>query len=344
MDCFFAAIEMRDFPALAQKPIAVGGLSERRGVISTCNYMARQYGVRSAMPTAIALKKCPSLILQPGRMEVYRQESQSIQDIFHEYTDCIEPLSLDEAFLDVTHASHCHGSATWMAEEIRAKIWEQRNLTASAGIAPNKSLAKIASDWHKPNGQKVILPEEVVSFMQTLPVRKLFGVGPKMEEKLQKRGIRLCSDLQSFTREFLQAEYGKMGLRLYELCRGIDERPVNPSRVRKSLSVEETYPEDLPDIDACLRVFPELFQRLQNRLHRRQGHNQITRVFVKVKFHSFEQTTVEQSSNRLNAAVFIQLLKEGVARYNLSIRLLGLGVRFHSDATPPSQQLPLDLE
>ncbi len=240
MDCFYAAIEMRDFPELANKPIAVGGDAKRRGVIATCNYAARQFGIRSAMPTAHALKLCRELILRPVRMDVYQKESQYIRSLLTEYTDLIEPLSLDEAYLDVTESTQCQGSATWIAEEIRARIYQARQLTASAGIAPNKSLAKIASDWHKPNGQMVIRPEDVSAFVLDLPVRKLFGVGPKMEEKLRALNIKTCADLQRYSIEYLLQKFGTMGQRLYELARGIDNRPVNPERIRKSISVEET--------------------------------------------------------------------------------------------------------
>ncbi len=240
MDCFYAAIEMRDFPELANKPIAVGGDAKRRGVIATCNYAARQFGIRSAMPTVHALKLCRELILRPVRMDVYQKESQYIRSLLTEYTDLIEPLSLDEAYLDVTESTQCQGSATWIAQEIRARIYQTRQLTASAGIAPNKSLAKIASDWHKPNGQMVIRPEDVSAFVLDLPVRKLFGVGPRMEEKLGALNIKTCADLQRYSVEYLLQKFGAMGQRLYELARGIDNRPVNPERIRKSISVEET--------------------------------------------------------------------------------------------------------
>ena len=186
MDCFYAAIAMRDFPELADKPIAVGGDANRRGVIATCNYAARKFGVHSAMPTAKALKLCRQLVLQPVRMDVYRKESEYIRAIFADYTDIIEPLSLDEAYLDVTSSTQCQGSATWIAQEIRARIFQTRQLTASAGIASNKSLAKIASDWHKPNGQMLIKQEDIDAFVLGLPVRKLFGVGTKMEARRKK--------------------------------------------------------------------------------------------------------------------------------------------------------------
>lgn len=341
MDCFYAAIEMRDFPELANKPVAVGGDAKRRGVISTCNYAARKFGVRSAMPTAQALKLCRQLVLQPVRMDVYQKESQYIRDIFAEYTDIIEPLSLDEAYLDVTESTKCRGSATWMAMEIREQIYQTRQLTASAGIAPNKSLAKIASDWNKPNGQKVIRPEDVAAFIVDLPVRKLFGVGPKMEEKLGEFNIKTCADLQQYSAEYLLNVFGAMGQRLYELARGIDNRPVNPERIRKSISVEETYPQDLPDTVACFAVLPELIARLEARINRAGEISGIHNLFVKLKFSDFQQTTVERLSNRIDAGILRQLIEEGFARKYMPVRLLGIGIKLKQEQLHASIQLPL---
>lgn len=327
MDCFYAAIEMRDFPELANRPIAVGGDANQRGVISTCNYEARKFGVRSAMPTAKALKLCRHLIVRPGRMSVYQQESQYIREIFADYTDLIEPLSLDEAFLDVTASTHCKGSATWIAQEIRERIFQTRKLTASAGIAPNKSLAKIASDWNKPNGQMVIRPHEIEVFMLQLPVRKLFGVGPKMEEKLGTYNIKTCADVQQYSLEYLFHEFGIMGARLYELARGIDNRPVNPERIRKSISVEETYLKDLPNLEACLGALPELITRLHSRIERAGEILGIHNLFVKLKFNDFQQTTVELVHHEVDSLVLCQLIKEGFSRKCLPVRLLGVGIK-----------------
>lgn len=327
MDCFYAAIEMRDFPGLANQPIAVGGDDNRRGVIATCNYAARKFGVRSAQPTAHALRLCSSLILQPVRMDVYRKESQFIRAIFTEYTDMVEPLSLDEAYLDVTLSTRCQGSATWIAQEIRARIFQERQLTASAGIAPNKSLAKIASDWHKPNGQMVIKPEDIDAFVRVLPVRKLFGVGPRMEEKLSALGIKICADLQQYSMDYLSNKFGNHGQRLYELARGIDDRPVNPNRIRKSISVEETYPKDLPNSEACIRALPELLKRLEARIHRAGEISGVHSLFVKLKFNDFQQTTVEQIANQIDLKILHQLIQEGFSRKNLPVRLLGIGIK-----------------
>jgi DNA polymerase-4 len=340
MDCFYAAVEMRDFPELSDKPLAIGGAANQRGVIATCNYAARAFGVRAAMPTAKALRLCPKLVLRPGRMEAYRQESQCIRALFAQYTPIIEPLSLDEAYLDVTHVSKCKGSATWIAQELRALIYETRRLTASAGIAPNKSLAKIASDWHKPNGQKVIRPEEVASFMVDLPVRKLFGVGPKMDGKLNALGIKTCGELQQMPMERLACYFGVMGQRLYELARGIDERPVNPERIRKSISVEETYLQDLPNIEVCFAAIPQLLSRLESRIAR-AGSPPIQTLFVKLKFNDFQQTTVEQVGDVLDLTILRQLAYEGYLRKQRPVRLLGLGVRLKLESNVDAIQLPL---
>ncbi|HAT3975872.1 TPA: DNA polymerase IV [Legionella pneumophila] len=341
MDCFYAAIEMRDFPELANKPIAVGGKASRRGVIATCNYAARQFGIHSAMPTAHALKLCRELILRPVRMDIYQKESQYIRTLFAEYTDIIEPLSLDEAYLDVTESTQCQGSATWIAQEIRARIYQTRQLTASAGIAPNKSLAKIASDWHKPNGQMVIRPEDVNTFILDLPVRKLFGVGPKMEEKLNALNIKTCADLQRYSVEYLLHKFGTIGQRLYELARGIDNRPVNPERIRKSISVEETYPIDLPDSEACLEALPDLMVRLEARIQRAGKISGIHNLFVKLKFNDFQQTTIERVHDKLDLIVLRQLIQEGFARKCLPVRLLGIGIKLKQETAYQSMQLPL---
>ena len=245
MDCFFAAVEMRDNPALRDIPIAIGGSRERRGVISTANYPARKFGVRSAMPTGMALKLCPHLTLLPGRYEAYKEASRQIQAIFSRYTSLIEPLSLDEAYLDVTDSTHCHGSATLIAQEIRQTIFTELQLTASAGIAPVKFLAKIASDLNKPNGQYVITPADVPEFLRTLPLGKIPGVGKVSAAKLEAMGLRTCEDVQKYDLAMLLKRFGKFGRVLWERSQGIDERDVNNDRLRKSVGVERTLAEDI---------------------------------------------------------------------------------------------------
>ncbi len=223
MDCFYAAIEVRDKPELAGKPVAVGGARDQRGVLTTCNYEARKFGLRSAMPTFKALQRCPDLIVMPTRFEVYRRESAKIREILLRFTPLVEPLSLDEAFLDV---SRHDGDPAALAQIIRQLILQNTRLTASAGIAPNKMLAKIASDWNKPNGQFEIRPEDIAGFMQELPVQKLWGIGTKSAEKFARLGIRTCGELQRCSRIQLHEWFGKFGLELY-LCAEamIDGRP-----------------------------------------------------------------------------------------------------------------------
>ncbi len=294
MDCFFAAVEMRDNPALRDIPIAIGGSRVQRGVISTANYPARKYGVRSAMPTAMALKLCPHLTLLPGRFDAYKEASSHIREIFSRYTSLIEPLSLDEAYLDVTHSVHCHGSATLMAQEIRQTIFNELNLTASAGVAPVKFLAKIASDLNKPNGQYVITPEEVSAFLKTLPLSKIPGVGKVSAAKLESMGLRTCEDVQRSDLALLLKRFGKFGRVLWERSQGIDDRDVNNERLRKSVGVERTLSEDIHDWTECETIITEqLYPELERRLLKVKPDLLIARQGIKLKFNDFQQTTQE---------------------------------------------------
>jgi len=255
-DCFYASIEMRDNPELANLPIAVGGSPNRRGVVATCNYEARKYGIHSAMASATARKLCPDLIIIRPDMEKYRQASQLIHQVFQRFTELIEPLSLDEAYLDVSECEKYAGSATRIASAIRSEVHESVGITISAGIAPNKFLAKIASDWQKPNGQYVIRPDQVQSFVATLPVKKLHGVGKVTAAKMKRLGLECCEDLRNLGEEELRKHFGSFGDRLHMLSQGIDNREVQTNRVRKSLSVENTYAEDLPSLERCLDALP----------------------------------------------------------------------------------------
>lgn len=327
-DCFYAAVEMRDDPSLRSRPVAVGGSSEHRGVISTCNYEARRFGVRSAMSSATAKKLCPDLIIVPHRMEAYREASVSMRHIFYEYTELVEPLSLDEAYLDVTNSDYCEGSATRIAEQIRQRIYDEIRLSVSAGVAPNKFLAKVASDWNKPNGLYVITPKDVDNFVLQLPVGKIFGVGKATNNRLADINVKTCADLRRFSIFELKQRFGQLGVRLYELCRGIDNREVTPSRRRKSLSVENTYPQDLPNLQACLNRLPELLQQLASRLRRLDEDYLVVKLFVKIKFADFTQTTIERGGSNLVATEFQSLCCDAYARKELPVRLLGVGVRF----------------
>lgn len=326
-DCFFAALETREDPSLRGRPLAVGGPAERRGVIATCNYEARRYGVRSAMPSAHARRLCPDLLIVPPNMSLYRSVSLQIREIFHRYTEQVEPLSLDEAFLDVSQSEHCRGSATLIAREIRQQVRDELGLTVSAGVAPNKFLAKIASDWQKPDGLTVILPEQVGDFVRTLPVKKIHGVGAVTAAKLKTMGIELCEQLQPLSEIELCRSFGSMGLRLHRLCRGIDERPVNANGRRQSVSVEHTFPVDLPDLQRCLAELPPLISKLHQRLRRIDEGYRIVKAFVKVKFSDFTTTTLERLGTRLSLADYQSLCSEAYERRAAPVRLLGLGVR-----------------
>ena len=335
-DAFYASVEMRDHPEWQHVPLAVGGRPENRGVIATCNYLARRFGVHSAMPSARALRLCPRLLLVPPDFTRYRAASQHILAIYRDFTPLVEPLSLDEAYLDVTSQPHCQGSATLMAEAIRARIRSEVGLTASAGIAPSKFLAKVASDWNKPDGQFVILPQAIDAFVAALPVRRFWGVGTVTAARLQAMGIETGADIRATPLEQLVAEFGRFGERLHELAHGIDERPVEPERVRKSVSVEETYAQDLPDLAACRAALPELLDRLHSRLAR-AGDPDFRGVTVKIKFADFSQTTVEEGGSSLRTARLEHLLATAWERGRKPVRLLGVGVRLGMPPEPARQ-------
>jgi DNA polymerase IV len=332
-DCFYASVEMRDDPSLRGRPLAVGGRAEQRGVVATCNYEARHFGIHSAMATAQAVKLCPDLILIPPNMEKYRIASRQIMDIYRDYTDLVEPLSLDEAYLDVTNSPHCKGSATLIAQEIRRRIFETVGITASAGVAPNKFVAKIASDWNKPDGLFLVKPGEVDAFVAALPVKKLFGVGKVTAAKLHSLGAQTCGDLRDWSMDKLQQHFGAFGARLYDLCRGIDHRDVNPLRERKSISTEETYTPDVPDLAGCLALLPDLYEHLLGRIKRNNAEKFINKLFVKIKFADFQRTTVECVGYAPNVETFRHLMETGWLRASRPVRLLGVGVRLSDTAT-----------
>lgn len=329
MDCFFAAVEMRDNPALRDIPIAIGGSRVQRGVISTANYPARKFGVRSAMPTAMALKLCPHLTLLPGRFDAYKEASQQIRDIFSRYTSLIEPLSLDEAYLDVTDSTHCHGSATLMAQEIRQTIFNETQLTASAGIAPIKFLAKIASDLNKPNGQYVITPADVPAFLRTLPLSKIPGVGKVSAAKLESMGLRTCEDVQKSDLATLLKRFGKFGRILWERSQGIDEREISSERLRKSVGVERTLAEDIHHWEACEAIIIEqLYPELERRLAKVKPDLLIARQGVKLKFNDFQLTTQEHVWPQLNKEDLLATARKtwDERRGGRGVRLVGLHV------------------
>jgi len=324
MDCFYAAIEMRERPDLKGKPVAVGGRD--RGVLTTCNYEARKYGCHSAMPTYLAMRRCPDLVVVPVNFELYRETSRQIRRVFEEFTELVEPLSLDEAYLDVSHLYSEGGS---VAGEVRERIHEAIQLTASAGIAPNKFLAKIASDWNKPDGQFEIRADEVEAFMQELPVEKIWGVGKRTAEKLHRMELKTCGDLQKRTLVELDQRFGKFGQQLHELCRGVDHRPVNPDRERKSVSNERTFSDDVKTAEEGeLRLVDHLDELAEDY---RKGHSDrsIREGFVKLKFNDFSVTTAQRAMKTVERETFFELLREAWQRGDgKSVRLIGAGVRF----------------
>jgi DNA polymerase-4 len=338
MDCFYAAIEVRDRPSLRGKPVGVGGARDHRGVLTTCNYEARKFGVHSAMPTFMALQRCPQLIVLPTRFDVYRKESATIREIMHRFTPLVETLSLDEAYLDVS--AH-PGEPGPLAQVIRDLIFQKTKLTASAGIGPNKLIAKIASDMNKPNGQCEVRATEVAEFMAPLPVRKLWGIGPIAEQKLERLGVATCADLQGFSRDKLRASFGKFGPELYDLCRGIDDRPVEPHRERKSLSNEETFSVNLDRLDQCEMKLEQLFEELAAELAQKESTRPISGIFVKLKFADFTRTTVDRAGLSPTLADYLTLLTEAFARTGKAVRLMGVGVRFAEAAPQAAEQLSL---
>lgn len=291
MDSFFASVEQRDFPEYRGKPLVVGGRSPR-SVVAAASYEAREYGIRSAMPMARALKQCPHLIIAPHRFEVYKSVSDQIREVFYEYTDLVEPLSLDEAYLDVTYAKKGPPSASLIAKAIKREIQEKTNLIASAGVSYNKFLAKIASDMDKPDGFYLIKPEDAVPFLEKLEIGKFFGVGKKTEERMHKLNIYNGADLKKLSRLDLMSHFGKAGAYFYEVVRGVDEREVRPSRERKSIGAERTYETDVYEKEELQQKLKEVIDIMWRRCEAKQMYG---RTFtLKLRFADF--TTITRSS------------------------------------------------
>ena len=345
-DSFYASVEMREDSSLVGKPIAVGGSADQRGVIATSNYEARKFGVRSAMSSARALQQCPDLIIIRPKFELYRAVSKQFHAVFREYTDLIEPLSLDEAYLDVSDCRQCAGSATLIANEIRQHIRETLKLTVSAGVAPNKFLAKVASDWNKPDGTFTIAPYQVAEFVLTLPVSKINGVGKVTAEKLKNIGVVTCGDLQQVPVATLAKGFGKYGPRLAELAYGFDQREVKTSSIRKSISVENTYSEDIQTEAAILTAIDPILEELATRFDKIKHHYHPIKRYIKVKFRDFTQTTIEEiivdrSEVWLSKPDYQRLLSTAWQRKGVPIRLLGAGLRLEPRAKDDEEQLTL---
>ncbi len=326
-DSFYASVELRDLPALRASPVAVGGSPNQRGVVATCNYEARKYGIHSAMPMSQAVKRCPHLHIIKPDMAKYRGVSRLVTEIYQQYTEIIEPLSLDEAFLDVSNSTACRGSASLIAREIRDKVRRNLGITISAGIAPNKFLAKIASDWNKPDGQFTITPDEIATFVLQLPVKKIFGVGSVTAAKMQADGIKTCADLQQWPLLELTRQYGKLGARLFELSRGVDNREVKVHQLRKSVSVETTYTNDLKTVTQCTSEVQRLTKQLFQRVDAAGVGNRISQYWIKIRFSDFRTTTVSETRSDIDATVFDALLEKALIRSDEHVRLIGVGVK-----------------
>ena len=326
MDAFFASVEQRDNPDLRGKPVAVGG-SSGRGVVAAASYEARKFGVRSAMPSVTAKRKCPDLIFCKSRFDVYREVSGQIREIFRHHTDLIEPLSLDEAYLDVTEDRHGLGSATRIAQAIRREIREVTQLTASAGVSYNKFLAKMASDQNKPDGLCVIRPGEGAAFVQSLPIRRFHGIGPKAEEKCKRLGIETGADLAAKDIEWLTAHFGSFGEYLWRASRGIDLRPVRSSRQRKSVGGERTFHEDQHTASELRETLERIIDIVWERIERNKARGRT--VTLKLKYNDFVLNTRAKSVSYLVAdkdafaALARELLEEQLPLPR-PIRLMGL--------------------
>ncbi len=327
MDAFYASVEQRDHPELKGKPVAVGGI--KRGVVASASYEARAYGIHSAMPSVTALRKCPQLIFVRSRFDVYRQVSSQIRSIFHDYTDLVEPLSLDEAYLDVTENKKDYNSAIFIAREIRQRIFEDTQLTASAGVSVNKFIAKVASDINKPNGMKVILPHEIYQFLEELPIHKFHGIGKVTAEKMRRYGIHTGKDLKKWSEIDLVQRFGKSGRFYFNIVRGNDNRKVNPNRIRKSIGTERTYNEDLTDIKEMEAKVKYLAERLFEYVDKSKKSGRT--LTLKIKYANFEQATRSRTVN-YDLLTFDQifglgkqLLYENMEE-DIRVRLLGLTI------------------
>lgn len=328
MDAFFASVEQRDQPEYQGKPLIVGGQPNSRGVVAACSYEARKFGIHSAMPCSRAYRLCPQAIFVPPRFEAYREVSQQIREIFWQYATQVEPLSLDEAYLDVTYTADFDGSATRIAQAIKAEILAKTQLNASAGVSYNKFLAKIASDMDKPNGLYVIKPDQGLAFVADLPIGKFHGIGPATEAKMQKLGIQTGVDLRQKTLVELVERFGKSGQYYYNIARAIDERPVRSTRVRKSLGKETTFAEDILSIQLLTETLNGLAEQVLTKLSEQEL--QAKTITLKVKYANFQQVTRAQSVDttlEINAVKrwIPQLLKRTKAGEQ-AIRLVGLSL------------------
>lgn len=345
MDAFFASVEQRDAPELKGQPVAVGG-NRKRGVVAAASYEARKFGVRSAMPSSIAREKCPQLVFVPPRFEVYREASRQIHQIFKDYTDLIEPLSLDEAYLDVTENRKDQPIATEIASEIKQRIKQTTDLTASAGVSFNKFLAKLASDYDKPNGLTVIRPQQAQSFIDDLPIDKFYGVGRVTAQKMNKLGIYHGRDLKQHSEPELVLQFGKSGRYFYQIAHAIDDRPVRPHRERKSVGAEETYSENLLGFDEVRNALKSIAEEVAHRM----ASNLVSgrTVTLKIRLDDFSlltrsQTVIEAINDHNSILKIANILLERHWNQGMAIRLLGITLSNLQKTDTGEQQLSLGL-
>jgi len=327
MDAFYASVEQRDFPEYRGKPVVVGGSPEGRGVVAAASYEVRKFGVHSAMPAAKAIRLCPQAIFVKPRFEVYREVSEQIREIFFQFTDLVEPLSLDEAYLDVTENHINLPSATLIAKEIRKRIKEKARLNASAGVSFNKFLAKVASDINKPNGMAVITPEKAEAFLEELPIGEFYGIGSATEEKMKSLGIYTGKELKEWEEIDLVERFGKTGRYYYRIVRGMDHREVKPHRIRKSIGKERTFSEDVEDLNWIHNFLDELAEKVSASMKKKQAAGKT--VTLKVRYADFETLTRSTSfshyiDNAEDIAETAKLLLEQTEVGNRKVRLLGI--------------------
>ena len=347
MDAFYASVEQLDFPELRGLPVIVGGAPEGRGVVAAASYEARRFGVHSAMPMAAAIRLCPRGVVRPVRMQRYAELSRNIHEILKSYTPLVEPISIDEAFLDVTGSERLFGDAEKIGREIKERIKRETGLTASVGIAPNMFLAKLASDMSKPDGFLVVREEEKEDFLAPLPVSRIWGVGPATEKALNRIGVNTIADLRKIPREILRAQFGKFADTLHNLSRGIDERKVVPESLAKSLSSETTFPEDVSDLATLRRALYEQAYRVASRLQRKGLHGRT--ITLRVRYADFRtitrSATLEQHVNTSTEIYDCtrKLLETKVEMKGKRIRLLGVSVSNLAGNIERQMRLPFGL-
>ncbi len=332
MDSFFASIEIRDKPSLRNKPVAVAGKANERGVLTTCNYIARKFGLHSAMPTKRAVQLCKNLVIVPVDIEKYKKESSEIFKVFKCYSKKIEPVSIDEAYIDVTDSYYCSGNPEIMASQIRSCIKKDFGITASAGISTNKLISKICSDWKKPDNQFSVCDNQISSFIKDVSLKKIPGIGKVNFEKCKNLNMSICKDMYSYTSDDLTELFGSYGKILYNLIRGIDNRELETNRVRKSISVEDTFIRDIESIELCKMNLAELYKKLISRCENLEVPiGQIKDIFIKIKFNNFETITRQVKCNSLNLNKYIELFDMNINELTRPIRLLGLGFTLKQD-------------